>query len=43
LPKRENAGPVKLQELGLQLRRHLSDFIEEYRAPVAKLELSGLG
>ena len=40
---RELAVLQDLQQLGLQRRRHLADFVQQQRALVAQLELAGLG
>ena len=40
---RELAILQHLQQLGLQRRRHLADFVQQDRALVAQLELAGLG
>ena len=40
---RELLVPQNLQQLGLELRRHLTDFVEQYGPLVAQLELARFG
>ncbi len=44
LPRRENCLILQdMQQLGLQQRRHLANFVEQDRALVAEFKLAGLG
>ena len=44
LPRRENCLILQhVQEFRLQERRHLADFVEQNRSPVAQFEFARLG